>query len=342
MLRLLTMNRLTVAQAKKACAEALAETSPSPLLDADCLLQHVLNLDKTHLLLSRDRLLSEAEAASLSAALEKRKTGLPIAYITGHKEFFGYDFFVTQAVLIPKPDTELLVELTIAAVEDKIAAHPGSVPTVLDICTGSGCVGISVMRALIDKGACIGVQETGSAGTDSYHSTELETEERPTLPDLTLADISCDALAVARKNAQRLLGESAGRRTASGECLHFVQSNLFENIPRTFDIITTNPPYVPGDEARSLLTDGRGEPLLALDGDVTETGDRAQSRDGLSLIRRLIPQAYSHLAGGGVLLMETGEYNAEEAARLCEEAGFHHVHIERDMNEQLRVVCGVK
>lgn len=318
---------MTVQEAKLQMAASFRSTSPSAQLDADCILQHALACDKTHLLLRRDDVLTLEQEAFVRDACKKRMTGLPIAYITGHKEFFGYDFSVTPAVLIPKPDTELLVELALAAVEDKQCLHPSAVLTVCDMCTGSGCVGLSLLRTLSDNAASsIEVRPAESGGNDAFNA----------LPALTLADISTEALSVARKNTERLLAPSVRGR------VHFVQTNLFDCIPHTFDIIVTNPPYVPHSQALSLLQDGRSEPLLALDGDVTESGDSSGSDDGLALIRRLVPECYAHLAGNGVLLMETGEYNAEEAAALCEQAGFRNVHIERDLSGALRVVCACR
>ena len=296
--------------------------SPTPELDTAVLLQHITGFDKTHLLLNRDFELSGGQEADFLAAIEKRKTGLPVAYITGHKEFFGLDFLVTPDVLIPKPDTELLVELALDALEDKFRENPASIPTVCDMCTGSGCVGISINAEL------------------RMQNAELK---------MTFVDISEKALEVAKKNAQRLLGMGE----PSDQCpvphyelsimnCAFVQSNLFENIPHTFDLIVTNPPYVPHSESLELLKDGRSEPLLALDGDVTENGEYARTEDGLSLIRRLLPQCYEHLNRNGVLIMETGEYNAQETAELFRQAGFRNVRIEYDMNEMMRDVVGVK
>ncbi|WP_296323650.1 peptide chain release factor N(5)-glutamine methyltransferase [Treponema sp. UBA3813] len=296
--------------------------SPTPELDTAVLLQHITGFDKTHLLLNRDFELSGGQEADFLAAIEKRKTGLPVAYITGHKEFFALDFLVTPDVLIPKPDTELLVELALDALEDKFRANPASIPTVCDMCTGSGCVGISINAEL------------------RMQNAELK---------MTFVDISEKALEVAKKNAQRLLGTGE----PSDQCpvphyelsimnCAFVQSNLFENIPHTFDLIVTNPPYVPHSESLELLKDGRSEPLLALDGDVTENGEYARTEDGLSLIRRLLPQCYEHLNRNGVLIMETGEYNAQETAELFRQAGFRNVRIEYDMNEMMRDVVGVK
>ncbi|MBQ8678362.1 MAG: peptide chain release factor N(5)-glutamine methyltransferase [Treponema sp.] len=296
--------------------------SPTPELDTAVLLQHITSFDKTHLLLNRDFELTGEQEADFLAAIEKRKTGFPVAYITGHKEFFGLDFLVTPDVLIPKPDTELLVELALDALEDKFRANPASIPTVCDMCTGSGCVGISINAEL------------------RMQNAELK---------MTFVDISEKALEVAKKNAQRLLG--MGKPSDQCPVPHyelsimncaFVQSNLFENIPHTFDLIVTNPPYVPHSESLELLKDGRSEPLLALDGDVTENGEYARTEDGLSLIRRLLPQCYEHLNRNGVLIMETGEYNAQETAELFRLAGFRNVRIEYDMNEMMRDVVGVK
>lgn len=315
-------------------------SSPSPELDTAVLLQHITGFDKTHLLLNRDFALTAEQEAEFLSAIERRKTGFPIAYITGHKEFFGLDFYVTPDVLIPKPDTELLVELALDALEDKFRAKPDAIPTVCDMCTGSGCVGLSINSEL------------------RIRNSEIK---------LTLVDISEKALDVARKNAERILGTSEtmsrkkldersnvlsqdGRAKQCPESnsefripnYALIRSNLFENVLPTFDLIVTNPPYVPHSESVELLKDGRSEPLLALDGDVNERGEASGSCDGLALIRRLVPQCYQHLNRNGVLIMETGEYNAEATAELFKEAGFRNIHIEYDMNEMMRDVVGVK
>lgn len=285
---------------------ALLDTSPTPQLDTDCILQWILHCDKTQLLLRRNDPLTAAQEAAAQEAAAKRRTGLPIAYITGSKAFFGNDFYVTPAVLIPKPDTELLVEQTIAAVRAVRAAWPQEKIAVCDMCAGSGCVGISVLCAL---GGGIA---------------------------LTLVDISEDALQVARTNARRLLAP------AVQDDVRFVRSNLFARVPQVFQVIAANPPYVPHTQAHGLLQDGRAEPLLALDGDVTESGTWSGTEDGLALIRRFVPQAYTHLADGGVLLTETGEYNAQETAACFAQAGLKDIYIEKDLSGQPRNVIGRK
>ena len=322
-LKILVQNKqaMTIQQAKIYGKSELT-SSPTPELDTAVLLQHITGFDKTHLLLNRDYELNAEQNAEFLTAIEKRKTGFPVAYIIGHKEFFGLDFYVTPDVLIPKPDTELLVELALDALEDKFRAKPDAIPTVCDMCTGSGCVGISIAKALADKA---GEKKETTDGTDYTDSRRLS---------FTLVDISEKALAVARKNAGRLISQK--------EMPHFIQSNLFENVLPTFDLIVTNPPYVPHSESVELLKDGRSEPLLALDGDVDEVGESSGTNDGLALIRRLVPQCYAHLNRNGGLIMETGEYNAEATAELFKQAGFRNVKIEYDMNEMMRDVVGVK
>ncbi len=256
----------------------------------------------------------------LDEAVSRRASGLPIAYITGHKEFYGYDFIVSPAVLIPKPDTEILVERAVDVILSMMDAREKNLLTVCDMCTGSGCIAIAVAKTL------------------------LEDERVPPdqLPKFTLADISEPALDIARRNTATLLSNH-GNLVMSR--FNFVRTNLFDAITDAikYDVILSNPPYIPHSMVDDLLRDGRSEPRLALDGDITLQGDRACANDGqakddgLEIIRNLIPQAQAHLAPRGTVLMETGEYNAEAAAALAAAAGFN-TEIHRDLEGQLRVV----
>lgn len=281
-------------------------------LDVDLILSHFLKKDRTWILFNRDFEVEENILNMISEAVEKRKTGMPVAYITGHKEFFGLDFEVSPDVLIPKPDTELLIEQALEAASllagNFKAGSDSDRFTVCDMCSGSGCVGISFADSFL-KGCKIPLE-------------------------VTFCDISEAALSVTEKNARRILGGKAS--------LAFLKTNLFEKIDGTFDLILTNPPYVPHSQSEELLLDGRAEPILALDGDVKDDGSFSGSDDGLALIRRLVPQCFSHLKKDGWLLMETGEYNAEETAKLFEKAGFKEVRLERDMAGLLRNVIGRK
>lgn len=286
--------------------------SPSPELDVEILLSHFLNISKTQILLSYSKEIPEEILNALKDALEKRKTGLPIAYITGRKEFYGYDFYVTPDVLIPKPDTEILVEHALNLISEKIESRKNSILTICDMCTGSGCIALSVMKALIEQ----------------FHIPQ------EIFPKFVLADISSKALDVARKNAENILRDESSLIHSK---ISFVQTNLFDAVPYKFDMILTNPPYIPRSMVNELLLDGRNEPRLALDGDVMINGEKSETDDGLEIIRNLIPQIKEHLSPLGTVLMETGEYNAKDAAKIAAKYGFK-TKIHKDLEGQLRVV----
>ena len=313
-------NYMTLQELKSKIIEKLSKTSPSPKLDAEVLLSHCLGFSKTELLLKRDYEIPPDKEAWLRDATSRRATGLPVAYITGHKEFYGYDFIVSPAVLIPKPDTEILVEHAVDVILSMMDARGENLLTVCDMCTGSGCIAIAVAKTLLED----------------------ERVAPDQLPKFTLADISEPALDIARRNAAALLSKH-GNLVMSR--FNFVRTNLFDAISEAikYDVILSNPPYIPHTLVDELLRDGRSEPRLALDGDITLQGDHAcaddgQTKDdGLEIIRNLIPQAQAHLAPRGTVLMETGEYNAEAAAALAAAAGFN-TEIHRDLEGQLRVV----
>ena len=274
----------------------------SPVLDANILLCHFLNLSKTALICNDSRILTETELDTIQQGIEKRLSGLPVAYITNHKEFFGYDFYVDQNVLIPKPDTELLVEQALLAVDKALSTAPEKKADykIADICTGSGCIAISVLKTLFQK----------------YRASIK----------VAASDISKAALVVAEKNADTLLSQEERQN------ISFYQGDLFQAFSSSenqkFDMILSNPPYVPTNLTEELLSDGRSEPRLALDGE----------SDGLGIIRRLVVEAKNHLKKGGVFFLEAGEYNVEEAGKCLLNAGFTDIFIHKDLSGLLRLV----
>ena len=278
------------------------------------LLEHCLKQNKTWILVHSEKELSAEQFSWLTEAVAKRKTGLPVAYITGLKEFYGYDFIVSPSVLIPKPDTEILVEKAIDEIIAKIEFRPEIILSVCDMCAGSGCIGISVLKNLIEE-------------------YKIPSEK---LPKFTFADISEEALNIAKQNAKKLLP------AAEFEELRFIQTNLFSEVPFTFDLILTNPPYIPAKMVTELLKDGRNEPRIALDGDIGIFGEPTEQNDGLGIIRRLVPESYGHLAHNGVLLMETGEYNAEATKNIFEQNNFRCTKIFKDLEGQDRNVYGIR
>ena len=289
--------------------------TPTPALDTDCLLQYILNKTKTYLTVHYEATLSDNEEKRFYDYLALRRTGLPIAYITGHKEFYGLDFIVTQDVLIPKPDTECLVELALEKVRESIQTVSSLPYRMADICTGSGCIAISVVKEL-------------------YYPSIQPSMRIPLEKEITITatDISEAALDVARQNAIRLLPPKIGNSIifAQGDLLTAIGNR--SETKQTFDMIVSNPPYIPTAEVDMLLDDGRNEPRLALDG---------QASDGLAVIRKLIPQVYEQLSQRGIFLMETGEYNAEQAADLMRETGFLNVRIHRDLAKPKQTILPI-
>ncbi len=290
-----------LAQAIPLLAEAAlarGDAEATPRLDAELIASHATGLNRASVVAHPERSLSAEEEAAFLKGVAARARGLPVAYVTGTREFWGLPFSVNTSVLIPKSDTETLVELALDIISKALFTRPFGV---LDVCTGSGAI------------ACA-----------------LKASE-PSL-EITATDISEDALAVARANARALTG-------ALSPAIRFVRGDLREGLPpresspsaeRGYDLIVSNPPYVPTDLARDLLTDGRGEPLLALDGGI----------DGLDLVRALADRAAPVLAAGGKILIETGEYNAREASEYLSKSGFTAIVIHRDLSGRDRVVEG--
>ncbi len=355
---------MTLGEARRTFRKLLAECDnafvrQTPALDADVIICHFGGFPRTHLLTHEDEQISFYLAEELSLALERRLSGLPVAYIINEKEFYGRPFYVDQNVLIPKPDTELLVELATAdarrrmsemrvgpSEQNLLAGDAGRVLRIADICTGSGCIAISLLLELCGGGAFAADDGLASSGPgDGSLVTEI-----------AATDISDGALRVAMTNVEKLVPDVLRPRISllKGDLcapLDAVPAPAADGHPvteRLFDIIVSNPPYVPAAVTDELLADGRGEPRLALDGDTDsalalkdDSGlhdkPALKDGDGLAIIRRLGPQVFQHLAPGGTFFLETGEYNAEDAARHLTTCGFTNVRIHKDLSGQFRV-----
>jgi len=269
---------------KSPCHEALIET---PDLDASLLLAETLHLSREGLVLSGEEPITESSFEKYSNLLERRRSGECVGYILGRKEFRGLEFIVNRNVLVPRPDTETLFE----AAMEFIAQNTEKNLSVLDLCTGSGALAISLKK------------------------------EYPSL-SVTASDISAPALETAALNAGRLLcGESA---------VNFIHSDLFESIRGRFNIIVSNPPYIPSGEISNLAPEVRFEPWIALDG----------GEDGLALIRRIVAEAPAHLLPGAVLLLEAGPEQMPRIKTMLENNGFAGVRLHRDLAGRERVISG--
>lgn len=293
---------MTVREASAAGTARLAEAGVDvPALDASLLLAHVLGTDRTSLYARGPDPVPPAAEAAYASLIERRAAGTCVAYLVGYKEFRDLRFAVSPAVLVPRPDTETLVEAALSWIDAPFSAGAGRPLRVLDACTGSGCVAISLKA------------------------------ERPAL-SVSACDVSEAALEVARNNARTLLGAPAeGGRVAAGEApVAFYLSDLLASVLGRFDLIVSNPPYVPAAEIDRLTAEVRGEPRLALDG----------GADGLDLVRRLIAEARDRLNPGGRLLVEAGWDQSPEICRLLSAAGFGTIESYRDLGGHERVTGG--
>lgn len=250
--------------------------------DAWLLLEMACKIDRSFYYLHMEEDLPEEQLSEYEIALRKRAEHVPLQYIVGETEFMGLKFKVNSSVLIPRQDTETLVEEALKVVK------PGM--RVLDLCTGSGCVIVSILHNVAD--------------VEGY-----------------AIDISKQALNVAKENAK-----------LNDVSIMFERSDLYDNVTGTFDVIVSNPPYIPTEEIVKLMPEVRGfEPMEALDG----------KEDGLYFYRKMIPESRNYLNPDGRILFEIGYDQGEAVSGLLREAGFHDVQVIKDLAHNDRVVTGM-
>lgn len=255
-------------------------------LDAELLVAHALGLRRIDLYLRIDQPLDDAELAKIRGLLERRRRREPVAYILGYRDFYNRRFAVDSRALVPRPETELVIEAAIA----RLKARGDGPLRVLDLGTGTGAIAITLA---------------------------LE------IPSLTVdaVDLSEAALALARENVAALGAES--RVT-----LH--HGSLYKPIGEArYDLIVSNPPYIPSAECDTLMPDvALFEPRLALDG----------GADGLLVLRTVVAGALSHLLPGASLVVELGHDQGPAARALAEAAGFPAVSVTLDYARLDRVL----
>ena len=249
-------------------------------IDSWLLAESVLGVSRQDLFLEPEKSVSEEQAQKYLNAVSVRVKHIPLQHITGYQQFMDLEFVVNKDVLIPRPETELLVEQVVS-----------NDVKVLDMCTGSGCIAVSVDRMCANA-------------------------------DVTAVDISEKALKVAGENNIR----NEGRVT-------FVQSDLFENIHETYDIIVSNPPYIPTSDIETLMEEVREhEPRLALDG----------STDGLKFYREICTNAVNYLNENGKIFLEIGYDQGRTVPELLRENGFTDIQVLKDLSGNDRMVIAGK
>ena len=280
----MTGEKMTFRQVCRTGEERLAAAG---ILDASTdawyLMESVIQKSRAQFLLFREEEMPEDERKRYLALIERRAAHTPLQQITGEQEFMGFSFRVSEAVLIPRQDTEILVEEAVKKI------RPGM--RVLDLCTGSGCIAISL------KKLCPGIRAEAS-------------------------DLSKEALEIAREN---------GRRLEAPVLWH--QGDLFEKLQGSYDVIVSNPPYIPTAQIETLSEEVRlHEPRLALDG----------KEDGLYFYREIAGKAKEYLKPGGWLLLEIGWDQAEAAEELLRESGYAGIRVKKDLAGLDRVVLAKK
>lgn len=260
----------------------------NPRLDAEVLLCAVLDKSRIQLYTNFDEPLEEQELKQYRGYVARRAAREPVAYILGHKGFLQYDFKVTKDTLIPRPETELLVEQLVSLNRDRGPVR------ILDLGCGSGAI-IDSLLAELPEARGMGV------------------------------DISPGAAAVTRENAQSL---------GVGDRLETVVSDLYEKVPREekFQVLVSNPPYIPEGDLAGLQAEVHREPRRALDG----------GRDGLDFYRRILRDLWSYLDPEGMAAFEIGQGQGEDVARLCREAGLDCVKVRKDYGDMDRMVFAAK
>lgn len=228
--------------------------SPNAKLDARLLLEHVLGVSHSWLVAHGDVALTAVQETQYRQLIQRAARHEPVPYLVGHAPFFDLDFLVTPAVLIPRPETEQLVELAVAWGKERPSGHPPC--HIIDVGAGSGCIPVMLAR----------------------HLPQAVVEA---------TDVSAEALAIARQNAQR----------HAPDRIQFHQGHLLDPIRQPIDLLTANLPYV-SDAEWTMLDDGVKwyEPAVALKG----------GADGLDLIRQLLQQAVTKLNPGAAIFLEIG------------------------------------
>ncbi|MCX2523822.1 peptide chain release factor N(5)-glutamine methyltransferase [Larsenimonas rhizosphaerae] len=260
-------------------AEQLGNISDTARLDADVLLAHVLERSRTWLYTWNDRLVDSSDLAAYQALVSRRAEGEPVAYLVGEREFWGLPLYTSPATLIPRPDTECLVE-------QALMRMPGKTGQLLDLGTGTGAIALALKS------------------------------ERPGW-DVTAVDLFDEAVALARRNAQRLNLDIRCR-----------QGNWFDGLPPMhFDVIVSNPPYIADHDEHLDQGDVRFEPRSAL----VATGE------GLDDLAHLVNEARTWLFPGGWLLLEHGHGQGEAVRCAMHQAGFGHIDTVQDIGRRDRV-----
>ncbi len=258
--------------------------------DLSLIMEDIYKCSRSWLIMHKRDEVGEEQRKRFEEMSERLMKHEPVSYIIGNRYFYGLCFEVNENVLIPRQDTEHLVEAALDFVR-KRAGESGQKVRILDLCTGSGCIGITVKHYM---------DREGISG------------------ELVCSDISEKALCVAEKNAVR-----------NGVEAEFLQSDLFAGVKGSFDLILSNPPYIPKVQMEELDAKvSEYEPQLALYGGV----------DGLDFYRKIVSASGEYIKDGGALYMEIGFDQGKSVPALLIDRGFENIEVLKDYSGHDRVV----
>lgn len=273
---------MNIQEMQKYCIDKLRENNIEEYnLKAKLLICKAINKPKEYLIIHDKEELAEDKILEIKSNINKIIGGYPIQYITGNQEFMGLDFVVNENVLIPQPDTEILVEEVIEIARNMKKSK------ILDLCTGSGVIAVALKK-------------------------NIEKSE------VSASDISFKALKVAKINAKN-----------NNVHVDFIESDLFDNIDKKFDIIVSNPPYIKTEVINDLSLEVQNEPHIALDG----------GQDGLDFYRKIINNAYKYLQENGYLALEIGYDQKEDVISLIENSNqYKEIYSKKDLAGNDRII----
>ncbi|MDD5120191.1 MAG: peptide chain release factor N(5)-glutamine methyltransferase [Candidatus Omnitrophica bacterium] len=257
--------------------------------EAELVLTHVLNCDRLSLYINKDSTLGKYRSVLISKILKRRIAGEPLQYILGSSNFMGYEFKVDRRALIPRAETEILVQ---AAIEE-LKTMNTACPKVLDLGTGSGCIAVAIAKALPQS-------------------------------IVWATDISKQALQLARENAR-----------FNNVDIKFLNTDIFSVLKGSeekFDLIISNPPYIPVNQLSALAKEISFEPVQALEAGI----------DGLDFYRRIVIEAPVYLHDNGLLAFEVGIMQSGPVSSMLLKENFHDIRVINDYNNIERVVTGKK
>ncbi|MGP1618524.1 peptide chain release factor N(5)-glutamine methyltransferase [Peptostreptococcus stomatis] len=286
----------------------LSPTSPTARLDVEVILCHILGWDRVKLMINYGQDLDLDKMSIFEDMIAKRLDQMPIAYIINKKEFMGLDFYVDERVLIPRPDTELLVEDLVESIGEMESTKQARDINVLDMCTGSGAIILSGASLWKDRAK----EDSGKAKDGTVNFIGV--------------DISKSALEVATIN----------RKSFGLDTVKLIESDLFTNLGDyrgCLDIIVSNPPYIEDQVIEGLERDVKDyEPRLALAG----------GNDGMDFYNRIIEDAYDYLKLGGKLVFESGHDQAEKILKKMAQVGYTKAYTKKDIQGFDRLVAAYK